>query len=196
MFDAAVIGVSAGGLHALRTILQALPATFPIPIAIVQHLNAQSESYLVDYLNGLSAIPIKEAEDKETLCPGTVYLAPAGYHLLIEPDGSFSLSVDEKVNYSRPSIDLLFESAAETFGQALIGIVLTGANSDGALGLRAIKQHGGLAIVQNPETANTPYMPRAALNATPVDYIENLEGIASLLRRLCDGEAYGTGTDG
>lgn len=196
MFEAAVIGVSAGGLHALRTILQALPTTFPIPIAIVQHLNAQSESYLVDYLNDVSAIAIKEAEDKETLCPGTVYLAPAGYHLHIEPDRSFSLSVDEKVNYSRPSIDLLFESAAATFGQALIGIVLTGANADGALGLRAIKQRGGLAIVQNPETANTPYMPRAALNATPVDYIENLEGIASLLQQICDGKTYGTGTDG
>jgi two-component system, chemotaxis family, protein-glutamate methylesterase/glutaminase len=196
MFEAAVIGVSAGGMHALKTILPELPATFPVPIAIVQHLNAGSDSYLVEYLNNLSAITIKEAEDKEKLCPGTAYLAPAGYHLLVEPDGSFSLSVDEKVNFSRPSIDLLFESAAEAFGQALIGIVLTGANADGALGLRAIKQHGGLVIVQNPETAEAPYMPRAALKAAPVDHIENLEDIASLLQRLCDGETYGTGTDG
>lgn len=196
MYEAAVIGVSAGGMHALKTIIPALPAGFPLPIAIVQHLCAQSDTFLAEHLNRLSAVTVKEAEDKETLRPGTAYLAPAGYHLLIEPNKSFSLSVDDKVNFSRPSIDLLFESAADAFGERLIGIVLTGANADGAEGLKAIKHHGGLAIVQDPKTAETPYMPQAALNAAPIDYILNLESIASLLRQLCEGKSHGTGAEG
>lgn len=193
MFEGAVIGVSAGGLHALKTILPALPAALPLSIAIVQH-GAQPNAYLADYLNRLSAIVVKEAEDKETMLSGTAYLAPAGYHLLIEPDRSFSLSVDEKVNFSRPSIDLLFESAADVFGEALIGIILTGANSDGARGLKAIKRHGGLVIVQDPKTAEAPFMPRAALRALTVDHVVNLERMALLLRQLGAGEPYGKGT--
>jgi len=195
MFEAVVLGVSAGGMHALKTIVQALPAAFSLPIAIVQHLGPQSEAYLAEHLNRFSAIEVKEAEDKETLRPGTAYLAPAGYHLLIEPDRSFSLSVDDKVNYSRPSIDLLFESAADAFGDALIGVVLTGANSDGAHGLRAIKQRGGLAVVQNPDTAEASRMPRAALAATAVDHIVDLERIAMLLRNLSRGVPCGTRTE-
>lgn len=195
MFEAAVLGVSAGGMHALKTIVQALPATFSLPIAIVQHLGPQSEAYLAEHLNRFSAIEVKEAEDKEILRPGTVYLAPAGYHLLIEPDRSFSLSVDDKVNFSRPSIDLLFESAADAFGDTLIGVVLTGANSDGAQGLRAIKQRGGLAVVQNPNTAEASRMPRAALAATAVDHIVDLERIALLLRKLSRGVPCGTRTE-
>lgn len=196
MFEAAVVGVSAGGMHALQTIIPALPANFPLPIAVVQHVSAQGDTYLCEHLARISAITVKEAEEKEVLVPATAYLAPAGYHLLIEPDRSFSLSVDEKVNFSRPAIDLLFESAADAFGQGLIGIVLTGANADGARGLRAIKRHGGLAIVQNPKTAEVPYMPTAAIEATPVDYIANLDGIASLLMRLCDGESHDVGAQG
>jgi two-component system chemotaxis response regulator CheB len=184
MFEAAVIGVSAGGMHALKTILPSLPANFPLSIAIVQHRNTQSDGYLAKILGDLSAITIKEAEDKERLLPCVAYLAPADYHLLIEPDRSFSLSVDEKVNFSRPSIDLLFESAADTFAEKLIGIILTGANSDGAEGLRTLKRRGGLAIVQDPDTAEAPCMPGAALRATPVDYIANLEQIGRLLREL------------
>lgn len=195
MFEAVVLGVSAGGMHALKTIVQALPAAFSLPIAIVQHLGPQSEAYLAEHLNRFSAIEVKEAEDKETLRPGTAYLAPASYHLLIEPDRSFSLSVDDKVNYSRPSIDLLFESAADAFGDALIGVVLTGANSDGAQGLRAIKQRGGLAVVQNPDTAEASRMPRAALAATAVDHIVDLERIAMLLRNLSRGVPCGTRTE-
>jgi two-component system chemotaxis response regulator CheB len=196
MFEAAVLGVSAGGLNALRTIIPKLPASFPLPVAIVQHLDAQSESYLADWLSRESAIAVKEAEDKEMLRPSTAYLAPAGYHLLIEPDRTLSLSVDDKINFSRPSIDLLFESAADAFGPALIGIVLTGANADGARGLKAIKRCGGLAVVQNPATAEAPFMPQAALNATPVDHVASLEQIAPLLQRLCEGNAYATGADG
>jgi two-component system, chemotaxis family, protein-glutamate methylesterase/glutaminase len=196
MFEAAVIGVSAGGLRALKTILPELPASFPLPIAIVQHLDAQADAYLAGFLDRISAIAVKEAEDKEPMLPGTAYLAPAGYHLLIEPDRSFSLSVDDKVNFSRPSVDLLFESAADALGEALIGIVLTGANSDGAHGLKAIKDRGGFAIVQDPQTADAPYMPRAALAATPVDRVVQLERIAPLLTQLCKGEDHGAGAEG
>jgi two-component system, chemotaxis family, protein-glutamate methylesterase/glutaminase len=184
MFEAAVVGTSAGGFNALQSLIPAFPATFPLSIAIVQHLDAHADTYLAEHLQRLSAMRVKEAEDKECLSPGTAYLAPAGYHLLIEPDRSFSLSVDDKVNFSRPSIDLLFESAAEAYGQALIGVVLTGANADGARGLRAVKRQGGLAIVQNPATADAPYMPAAALASVSPDYLENLEQIGALLLQL------------
>lgn len=194
MFEAAVVGTSAGGFRALQTIIPALPAAFPLSIAIVQHLDAHADSYLAEHLQRLSAMRVKEAEDKESLAPGTAYLAPAGYHLLIEPDKSFSLSVDDKVRFSRPSIDLLFESAADAYGQSLIGVLLTGANADGARGLEAIKRHGGLVIVQNPMTADAPYMPRAGLATVAPDYLENLEDIGPLLLRLGAGETYGIRT--
>jgi two-component system chemotaxis response regulator CheB len=189
MFEAAVIGVSAGGMHALRTILCAIPETYPLPIVIVQHRGVRSDDYMIEALNDLCAITVKEAEDKEGMRPRVAYIAPADYHLLIEPDRTFSLSVDEKVQYSRPSIDVLFESAAETFASKLIGIVLTGANSDGAQGLRTIKQRGGLAIVQDPETAEAPPMPKAALRATAVDHVASLERIGALLRQLGQGKS-------
>jgi len=196
MFEAVVIGVSAGGMNAMKTILSMLPATFHLPIVIVQHIAPQSDSYFSEYLERFSNIKVKEAEEKEKLRAGTAYIAPSDYHLLIEPDQSFSLSADDKVNYSRPSIDLLFESAADVFGNKLVGIVLTGANSDGSYGLKTIKDRGGLAIVQDPKTAESPFMPQAAINATSVDYIVNLGGIAPLLLKLCKGENYGTGTHG
>jgi two-component system chemotaxis response regulator CheB len=189
MFDAVVIGVSAGGMQALKTLLSALPASFRLPIAIVRHVEAQSDAYLAQYLDRACAVTVKEAGDKESLQPGTAYLAPAGYHLLIEPDRSFSLSVDEKVNYCRPAIDLLFASAADAYGESLIGIVLTGANADGAKGLKAIKLHGGRTIAQNPQTAQSPRMPQAAIAATSVDHIADLESIAPILLRLADMSA-------
>jgi two-component system, chemotaxis family, protein-glutamate methylesterase/glutaminase len=179
------MGVSAGGLQTLKTILPALPADFPLPLAIVQHVGPDSDSFLVDYLDELSAITIKEAEDKEPLSAGHAYFAPPGYHLLIELDRTFSLSVDERVNFARPSVDVLFDSAADVYGQALIGVVLTGANSDGAQGLKTIKARGGLAIAQNPRTAAMPTMPEAAIAAAKVDHICDPGMIASLLTRLC-----------
>lgn len=183
-YEAVVIGVSAGGIEALKVILRALPKSFPLPVAIVQHRNECPDGFLAEYLNRTSEIAVSEAEDKEPLCAGHVYLAPAGYHLLIESDRSFSLSVDARVNYSCPSIDVLFESAADVFAGSLIGIVLTGANADGAQGLKAIKIRGGLAIVQDPETAQVAAMPHAALAATPVDYIVDLKQIAPLLTQM------------
>ncbi|MBI3418799.1 MAG: chemotaxis protein CheB [Proteobacteria bacterium] len=180
-YRAVVMGTSAGGMQALKTILPALPESFPLPIAIVQHMQESADDFLAEYLNGISPLTVKEAEDKEPFSPGTVYLAPAGYHLLIEADQTFSLSVDVRENYCCPAIDALFESAAEVFGEALIGVVLTGANGDGSHGLKTIKARGGFAIVQNPVTAESDYMPAAALAATPVDRVGDLEQIASLL---------------
>ena len=192
-YEAVVIGVSAGGIEALKEILSPLPASFPLPIAIVQHRDLRSDGFLAEYLNRLSGLVVSEAEDKEPLCPGHAYLAPAGYHLLIESDRTFSLSVDPRVNYSCPSVDVLFESAADAFADSLIGIVLTGANTDGAKGLKAIKARRGLAIVQNPETAQAAAMPRAALEATAVDYMVDLQDIAPLLIWVgtMQEEAYG-----
>lgn len=193
-YEAIVIGASVGGLEALKILLSALPASFPSPVAIVQHIGERSENFMAELLNQASRITVKEAEDKESLSPGTAYLAPPGYHLLIEPDRSFSLSVDERVNYARPSIDVLFESAAEVFGETLIGIILTGANADGAQGLKTIKQYGGLAIVQSPEGAENPAMPKAALTTTEVDYVVSLEQLTQILLQLTaqEAEAYDT----
>lgn len=181
------MGASAGGMRAIATVLAALPDTFPLPIAIVQHLDPQADGYLPELLARRSRLAVKEAEDKEDLRPGTAYLAPPGYHLLVEPDHSLSLSVEEKVNWSRPAIDPLFESAAQAFGSALIGVVLTGANADGARGLAAVRARGGRTVVQDPETAEAPAMPRAALEAARAHHVVALEGIAPLLASLCGG---------
>lgn len=184
VYEAIVMGVSAGGIEALSLILPALSAPFPLPIAIVQHRDERGDGYLSQHLNSLSQITVKEAEDKEPLASGHAYIAPAGYHMLIEPDHSLALSVDPKVNYARPSIDVLFESAADAYGDTLIGVILTGANFDGAQGLKAIKARGGLCIVQDPLTAQVETMPKAALAATLVDHVVPLPEIASLLGRL------------
>lgn len=186
--EAVVIGVSAGGLSALKLLLPALPASFPLPLAIVQHVGGHSDGFLADFLDRLSLIRVKEAEDKEPLCPGAAYLAPPGYHLLVERDRSVGLSVDARVNHCCPAIDVLFESAAEAYGPKLIGVILTGANGDGALGLKAVRRQGGIAIVQDPRDAQSPIMPRAALAATPADHVLPLDRIAPLLLRLALGE--------
>ena len=180
--EAIVIGASAGGFAALGQLLPQLPADLPQAVVVVQHLHPRGGEYLVEYLNSHCLLPVKEAEDKETIVPGVIYVAPAQYHLLIEQDRTFSLSVDDKVNYSRPSIDILFGSAAEAYGPRLIGIILTGANADGALGLAQIKERGGLTVVQEPKTAETPLMPQAAIDQAGPDHILPLAGIADLLR--------------
>jgi len=179
-----VIGSSAGGMDALLILLKALPKTFALPILIVQHLSPTSDSFLANYLNTQCQLRVKEADEKEKIFHGTVYLAPPNYHLLVEDDASLSLSVEEKVNYARPSIDVLFESAAYAFGKGVIGIVLTGANTDGSRGLSIIKQFGGIAIVQDPDGASVDTMPRAAIAATKVDYILPLEKISDLLMEI------------
>lgn len=185
-YRAVVIGVSAGGLGALRTILSLLKENLSVPVIIVQHTSPNSGDYMVRHLDSLSKLKVKEADEKEKLEAGKAYVAPANYHLLVESDETLSLSVDERVNYSRPSIDVLFESASDVFGDSLIGIVLTGANSDGSAGLKKIKDSGGLAVVQEPRSAEVPAMPQAAIEAVgKPDHILSLENIAELLNRIC-----------
>ena len=180
-YDAIVIGASAGGFAALAEILPRLPAALPLAVVVVQHLHPDGGEYMVEFLGRRCALPVKEAEDKEPVLPGVIYVAAAQYHLLIERDLTFSLSADEKVHYSRPSIDVLFESAAAAYGPKLIGVVLTGANDDGAAGLAAIKTGGGLTIVQDPATAEVSFMPQAALAGTAVDHVLDLAAIGRLL---------------
>lgn len=175
-----VIGASLGGTQALQTILAALPLEFPFPIAIVLHRGVGVDTLLQRTLQHKSRLPITEAEDKMAILPGVAYLAPANYHLLVERD-HFSLSTEGPVRFARPSIDLLFQSAAEAYAKRTIGILLTGASQDGAQGLAAIKRYGGLVVVQDPATAASPVMPTAALQATPVDAILPLEGIGPFL---------------
>src|SRR4051812_7729206 len=162
----AVIGTSWGGLAALRELIAAFPADLDIPIVVVQHRHKQSDNMLTMLLQDRTSLTVCEIEDKAPIEAGKIYVAPADYHVLIESD-SFSLSIEEPIRFSRPSIDLTFLSAAETFGPAVIGAVLTGANADGAEGLRRIVERGGLALVQEPVTAESPTMPKAALKAVP-----------------------------
>lgn len=173
----------------MEELLPPLPSTYPLPIIVVQHLHPLQDNLFVEYLDRQSALVIKEADEKEKIEAGRAYFAPPNYHLLIEDDRTFSLSVDEKVNYARPSIDILFESAADVYGGDVIGVILTGANNDGALGLRLIKERGGLAIVQDPGTAESPLMPQAAIEATQVDYVLALPAIARLLMEKADAYA-------
>jgi two-component system chemotaxis response regulator CheB len=181
MFDAVVIGVSAGGLYALTHILQALPAHYPVPVVIVQHRSKDERNLLEEVLQTKCRVRIRQADEKEPVQSETVYMAPPDYHLLIEKDKTFSLSFDPPVNYSRPSVDVLFETAADAFGNRLLGIVLTGANKDGAKGLRCIKKKGGVTIAQRPETADFPDMPKAAIKTGAVQHIMNLDEIRDFL---------------
>lgn len=184
-FDVIVIGVSWGGMKALQTIVPLLPAGFRIPIIIVQHLGSYSGTEWIDILNGMCAVRVKEADEKEFIERG-IYIAPPNYHLLIEKDRTFSLSLDERVNYARPSIDVLFDCASDVYKEKAIGVILTGLNSDGAEGLKRIKENGGAAVVQDPETAEIAEMPLAALAITNVDYIVKLEELVPLFIKLAN----------
>ncbi|HEX2185575.1 MAG TPA: chemotaxis protein CheB [Chloroflexota bacterium] len=171
-----VVGVSAGGLFALRTLVGGLPEEFDLPVAVVQHRSRDS-LLLCELLQECSELPVGEVSDKEEIVPGRVYVAPPDYHLLVEEPGWFALSTDEPVRYSRPSIDVLFLSAADAYGLDTIGVVLTGANTDGARGLRRIADLGGHAVVQDPATAEVKVMPQAALRAVPEACVLPLEQI-------------------
>jgi two-component system chemotaxis response regulator CheB len=179
-YELIVIGCSLGGMHALEKILCALPTEFDTPIAIAQHRHKKSDRGLAEFFRRSCKMRVMDADDKQWIQPGTVYFAPADYHLLVEK-GEFSLSVDEQVHYSRPSIDVLFESAADAYGAALIGVVLTGANDDGAAGARRIKSRGGLVVAQDPKTAEAPAMPDAAIATGAVDQVLPLEQIGPFL---------------
>jgi two-component system chemotaxis response regulator CheB len=230
-----VVGTSLGGLHALEVLLAGLPDNLPVPMAITQHRHRDSDDSLCVFLQGHCALPLKEAEDKEVILPGRVYLAPADYHLLVEAGYShqvttkdmalpalqrtndtsennmvsqrnlqdrqkvgvptFALSTEAPVLHARPSIDALFESAADAYGEKIIGVLLTGASNDGSQGLIKIKANGGLVIVQDPTSAESPTMPKAAISAfkqqrstnaaIAVDWILPLHDIAPLIVNLC-----------
>lgn len=180
-YQAVVIGASSGGLHAMKRLLPALPADFPCPLLIVQHISPVSENYLTVILDKISHIKVKEADEKEIALPGTAYVAPPDYHMLVEANKTLSFTVEDKVNYSRPSIDVLFQTAADAYKEHLVGILLTGANADGSEGLAYIKNKGGFTIVQDPAEAESPFMPNAAIQLHIPDLILPLDGIIEQL---------------
>jgi two-component system chemotaxis response regulator CheB len=183
-YDILVIGASLGGLRALTTLLAQLPIDFSLPIVIAQHRRSDSEDRLAAFLRGHSALPLREAEDKQPIAAGRVYLAPADYHLLVDR-GSLALSTDAPVLSARPSIDVLFETAADAYGSRAIGLILTGASDDGARGLAKIQGRGGMALVQDPSTAECAVMPLAAIAATHTEHVLPLETIAPFLIDVC-----------
>ena len=183
-----VVGTSAGGLKALQTLLSGLPANFPLPLVIVQHRGRDSDADLCEFLDGVSSLPVSEPEDKEILLAGHVYLAPRDYHLLIEDKG-FALSTESPVAFARPSIDVLFESAADEYKEHAIGVILTGANRDGARGLARIKMNGGVTLVEDPDSAAVRIMPDAAIDNCNVDHVLQLTEIAPFLSRLVGSKA-------
>ena len=185
-YDIVLVGTSWGGLAALRTLVAGLPDDLSMAVAIVQHRHKDSDHLLRTLLQERSALAVCEVEDKMPIEHGMVYVAPPDYHTLIEP-GHFSLSTEAPVRYSRPSIDVAFMSAADSYRHRAVGIVLTGANADGAEGLQRISEHGGLALVQDPETAESPTMPRAAAKAVPRARVMPLSEIVRFLGELPEG---------
>ena len=179
----------------MGVLLGALPANFPAPLLIVPHISADAGDGLARLLDARCPMRVKEADERELITPGTAYIAPPNYHLLVEKDGSLSFSEDPPVSYARPSIDVLFESAVDVFGPDLVGVILTGANFDGSRGLNSVKRAGGIAIVQDPKDAEAEQMPLAALQATEVDYVVALDGIAPLLQKLVDAGANTLGQE-
>lgn len=181
-YDIVVVGTSWGGLAALRELIAGLPGEFALPLVVVQHRHRESGSMLAGLLQDVTPLRVVEAEDKSPITSG-IHVAPADYHLLVE-EGFFSLTMDEPVAYSRPSIDVTFASAADVYADRVVGVVLTGANADGSRGLRRIADRGGLAIVQLPATAESPAMPAAALSVVPEARPLTLQDIATTLAGL------------
>jgi two-component system chemotaxis response regulator CheB len=182
--DAVVIGASAGGVEALSVLLPALSAESKAAFFIVLHLPRDRPSLLSEIFARKCRLPVKEAQDKESVTPGTVYFAPTNYHLLLDPGPQMALSADDPVHHSRPSVDVLFESAAHIYAHRLLGIILTGANEDGAEGLAAVHDSGGVTVVQEPASAQSPQMALAALKLRPADFVRSLDDIAGLLATL------------
>ena len=183
-YEAIVMGVSAGGLAALTAILPHLSDKIGLPVLIVQHISPDSDDFLATHFNRICSLSVKEAEDKETLVNGTIYFAPANYHLMVEQDKTIALSTAEPVQYSRPAIDILFETAADAYMDKLIGIILTGSNCDGTNGILRIKQLKGLAIAQSPESSEVDIMPLSAINQAKIDKILDLNEIAPYINLI------------
>jgi two-component system chemotaxis response regulator CheB len=182
-YELIVVGTSWGGLAALRELVGGLPPGFGLPLVVVQHRHKRSGEMLPSLLQDSTRLCVCETEDKAPIEPGNIYIAPADYHLLVG-DGHFALSTDEPVRYSRPSIDVTFVSAADSFGEHTVGVVLTGANADGARGLKRIHDRGGLALVQLPSSAERPVMPLAALRAVPQARALSIREIVATLASL------------
>ena len=180
-FTAIVIGTSAGGLYALSVLLEKLQPDYPIPLIVVQHRYRDQKNLLEEVLQTKCKIKIRQADEKERIEKGHVYIAPPDYHLLVERDHTFSLSSDAAVSYSRPSIDVLFESAAVVYKRSLMGILLTGANTDGSAGMLAIKKYGGLTIAQSPAEAEYAYMPQAAIDKNAATLVLPLKEIQNII---------------
>jgi two-component system chemotaxis response regulator CheB len=178
------LGASLGGLDAVQTLLAGLPANLRCPLAIVQHRAPQVDGHLVQLLNRHSKLPVIEPDDKTSITAGHIYLAPPGYHMIIER-GYLSLSLDPPVLFARPSIDVLLESAADSYGEAAVAVVLTGSNDDGAFGAAAVKRAGGRVVVQDPATARAPAGPLAVMGRNVVDAVVPIEEMAALLVGLC-----------
>ncbi len=179
-----VIGASAGGVEALSVLLPSLRQGMRAPVFIAMHLPRDRPSLLTEIFGARCAVPVREAEDKEPALPATVYFAPPDYHLLIEDGPRIALSVDDVVHFSRPSIDVLFQTAADVFGESLMGIILSGANDDGAEGLKTIHERGGVTVVQEPNGAYESRMINAALAACQPHFVLPLDAMASLLGTL------------
>jgi two-component system, chemotaxis family, protein-glutamate methylesterase/glutaminase len=181
--DVIVVGGSWGGMSAVARLLGDLPADFPVPVVVVLHRGADSGDTLASILERGTPLRVLDADDKTDLSPGCVHVAPPGYHLLVER-GSLALSTDAAVHYSRPSIDVTFETAAAAYGSGAVGVLLTGDNGDGAAGLAEVRRYGGTTIVEDPETAERPVMPRAAIARAAPDAVLPLELIGPRLVRL------------
>lgn len=182
--EAIVVGASAGGLNAMINLFSNLSADLPVPILVVQHIRFDEDSLLPELLGKSTSLRVCEAEDKTEIKPGNIYIAPSNYHMLVEDRHTISLSIDDRVNYSRPSIDLLFESAVRVYQSRLAGIILTGANNDGARGISMIASAGGVTIAQSPESAEFKAMPDAAINTGNVNFILDLVGIAKFINEV------------
>ncbi len=183
-FELIVIGCSMGGLSALENLLKDFPADYPLPVVIVQHMLADADNYLVPILGEACQMKVKEVDEKEHPEGGVIYIAPPGFHVLLEKDATFTLSTEEKVNFSRPSIDILFETAADCCRDRTVGVILTGGNKDGAEGLKKIKMKGGLTIVQDPLEAEMDIMPAMAQEIATPQYVLKLHEIKDLLLKL------------
>lgn len=180
-YQAVVLGGSAGAFRVFSDIIGSLPADFNLPLLLVQHLHPNDQGLFTRNLASVTSLRVIEASDKERIEPGRVYAAPADYHLLVERTGTIALSTDERVNWSRPSIDVLFESAARVWGEQLIAVILSGASSDGTAGIKAVKAAGGLTLAQDPATAEYPLMPQAAIDSGAVDRVLTAAAIGGVI---------------
>ncbi len=185
--EALIIGGSAGSLDVLLKVLPELDAYLPFPIILVLHRKSGKDNLLTDLLTNKTKLLVKELEEKEEIKPCTVYITPPNYHLLIEKDKTFSLDASEKVNFSRPSIDVTFESAAEVYQDQLVCLLLSGSNNDGTYGLQKVKEHGGITLIQDPASAVVAHMPEFASKNVMIDHVLNIEEMAGYINQLKNG---------